>query len=150
MPSTSHDVTRTLANRCERGHKETEHGTHWRVVFVCIVRSYSHRRSCMASDTLFVGPVVCAVLRLQASQRRHSPVCHSVRGVWVTTFEYGIPVTTTETPSPRPTVHSRPTLLSALFSSKSSRTTVLSVTRYRRGDVSGTSSMSSTSIKRSV
>ena len=43
-----------------------------------------------------------------------------------------------------------PTLLSALFSSKSSRTTSLSATRYRRGDVSGTSSMSSTSHKRSV
>jgi hypothetical protein len=41
-------------------------------------------------------------------------------------------------------------LLSALFSSKSSRTTSLSATRYRRGDVSGTTSMSSTSSKRSV
>ncbi len=43
-----------------------------------------------------------------------------------------------------------PTLLSALFNSKSSRTTSLSATRYRRGDVFGTSSMSSTSHKRSV
>jgi len=43
-----------------------------------------------------------------------------------------------------------PTLLSALFNSKSSRTTSLSATRYRGGDVFGTSSMSSTSHKRSV
>ncbi len=43
-----------------------------------------------------------------------------------------------------------PTLLSALFNSKSSRTTSLSAIRYRRGDVFGTSSMSSTSHKRSV
>jgi len=46
--------------------------------------------------------------------------------------------------------YSLPTLLSALFSSKSSRTTLLSATRYRRGDVSGTASMSSASSKRSV
>ena len=43
-----------------------------------------------------------------------------------------------------------PTLFSALFSSKSSRTTSLSATRYRRGDVFGTSSISSTSTRRSV
>ena len=46
--------------------------------------------------------------------------------------------------------YSPPPLFSALFSSKSSRTTLLSATRYRRGDVFGTSSISSTSIRRSV